>query len=231
MRFLPTLLILAIANTSCAAADVEVVFYQHDGYTFSSAEQQTIEARAREAVQSTKPLLPQLPTALILRVNPSKNTMEETGQSGTFSLPNVIYWNVDPTKFGGVEAIANRQLHSTIMHELHHLVRGAGFQAQTIMDDVVTEGLATAFERDFGNAPTPWGDYSADVAEWVDELMLLPANAPRDVWMSRHPDGRRWIGYKAGTYIADRAMRASGKSAAELVSVATAEILDLAGAR
>ena len=25
--------------------------------------------------------------------------------------------------------------------------------------------------------------------------------------MIRHPDGRRWIGYKVGTYVAERAMR------------------------
>ena len=50
-----------------------------------------------------------------------------------------------------------------------------------------------------------------------------------DQWMFRHPDGRRWIGYRAGTYIADRAIAASGLSAAQLVLVPTDEILEMAG--
>lgn len=49
--------------------------------------------------------------------------------------------------------------------------------------------------------------------------------------MYRHPDGRQWIGYRAGTHIADRAIKASGLSAAQLVNVPTAEILKLAGYR
>ena len=46
-------------------------------------------------------------------------------------------------------------------------------------------------------------------------------------WMYRHPDGRRWVGMRAGTYVADQATRRSGKSAAELVNAA--DILRLAG--
>ena len=43
-----------------------------------------------------------------------------------------------------------------------------------------------------------------------------------------HPDGTRWIGYRAGTYLVDRAMRASGKSAADLVAMPTEDLLRLA---
>ncbi|WP_288352357.1 hypothetical protein [uncultured Marinobacter sp.] len=31
------------------------------------------------------------------------------------------------------------------------------------MDGVVSEGLATVFERDVGGRKTPWGDYPEDV--------------------------------------------------------------------
>jgi uncharacterized protein YjaZ len=47
--------------------------------------------------------------------------------------------------------------------------------------------------------------------------------------MFQHPDGRRWIGYRAGTLIVDRAIAASGASSAALVRVPTADILALAG--
>jgi uncharacterized protein YjaZ len=106
------------------------------------------------------------------------------------------------------------------------LVRRAHFES--LMDRVISEGMATAFERDFAGATYPWGQYPDDVAAWVTELMALPKDAPRDHWMSRHPDGRRWIGYKAGTYLVDRAIKASGKSAAELVSASTEDVIRMA---
>ena len=155
--------------------------------------------------------------------------MAETGQTGEISPPNVVYWTVDPALHGGVIAIATRQLHSTLLHEFHHLVRDSTTTGSgSIMDRVVDEGLATAFERDFGNTPTPWGAYPPEVPDWVQELCALPPDSSRTTWMSRHPDGRRWIGYKAGTYLADRAMQATGRSASELVSASTEQILEMA---
>jgi hypothetical protein len=71
----------------------------------------------------------------------------------------------------------------------------AGARRTSFMDGVVSEGLATAFERDAGGRLPPW---------------------------FQHPDGRRRIGYRAGTYIADQAIAASGSSAADLVLAPTA---------
>ena len=61
------------------------------------------------------------------------------------------------------------------------------------------------------------------------ELLELPPSAPYSHWMFRHPDGRRWIGYRAGTYIADQAILASGRSAADFFNTATEEILRMSG--
>jgi uncharacterized protein YjaZ len=205
------------------------VFYINRGYTFSRAEQRTIETIATRAAADAERLLPGLPDQLILRVNPGNKVMAETGQTGETAVPNVVYWMVDPDRYGGVIAIAERQLRSTLLHEFHHLARASlTTSSESIMDRVISEGLATAFERDFGDAPTPWGAYPPEVADWVKELTALPPNASRTAWMSRHPDGRRWIGYKAGTYLVDRAMQATGKSASELVSASTEEILKMA---
>jgi uncharacterized protein YjaZ len=104
-------------------------------------------------------------------------------------------------------------------------VRGTAHSGSGLMDSVVTEGLATAFERDFAGAQVPWGEYPDDVSQWVDELMQLPPDAKRSDWIFRHPDGRRWIGMKAGTYLVDRAMQTLNRTSAELVAMPTAEIL------
>lgn len=221
-------LVLSAGSVSCAAPALDIVFYVNGGYTFTRAEQRTIETIATRAALDARHMLPGLPEQLILRVNPGKQVMAETGQSGEISSPNIVYWMVDPNLYGGVTAISKRQLRSTLLHEFYHLARASVTNGGAIMDRVVDEGLATAFERDFGDAPTPWGTYPVDVADWVKELGALPPNASRSAWMSRHPDGRRWVGYKAGTYLADRVMRATGKSAAELVSASTEEILGTA---
>jgi uncharacterized protein YjaZ len=97
------------------------------------------------------------------------------------------------------------------------------------MDSVVTEGMATAFERDFGKASPPWGLPPPDVMEWTRELLLEPETASRETWLFRHPDGRRWIGMKVGTFLVDRAMKTSGRTSAEMVALPTEEILRLAG--
>lgn len=95
----------------------------------------------------------------------------------------------------------------------------------------MSEGLATAFERDFAGTSPPWGSYGADASSWVEELLTLPLDPDTSAWMVRHPDGRRWIGYKAGTFLADRATEASGRSSADLVGIPTAELIALAGVR
>ncbi len=119
-----------------------------------------------------------------------------------------------------------------LFHECHHLVRGwvlAAPASDSFMNGVVCEGLATAFERDASGVTPPWAVYPDDVREWVDELLGLPASAPYAQWMFFHPDGRLWIGYRAGTYIADLAIARSGQSAAELVQTDAISILTMAG--
>ncbi len=82
-----------------------------------------------------------------------------------------------------------------------------------------------AFERDFGGAPTPWAEYPDNVAEWAAEFLALPTDSDPAQWIARSPDGRRWFGYKVGTYLADQAMKRSGQSLAQLATAPTADIL------
>jgi hypothetical protein len=193
----------------------------------------------REVCKATEPevraLLPNLPSTieLVALTGTAASVIPETGEVGTALNPNRVRWTADPTRPGGVAAVARAQLRFTLFHELHHCARGwvlSGGPPQTsFMEGVVSEGLATAFERDAGGRLPPWGKYPEEAAAWVAELVQLPLTAPYNEWMFRHSDGRRWIGYRAGTYIADKAIAASGLSAAELVLVPTDEILTMAG--
>ena len=112
-------------------------------------------------------MLPALPLRLTLRVRSGKKVMPETGASGEANSPDVVYWTVDPDHRGGVSAIVKTHLRQTLFHEFHHLVRGStAGTGITFFERAITEGLATAFERDFASGTVPWGVYPADVETW-----------------------------------------------------------------
>jgi len=178
-------------------------------------------------------LLEGLPKYVQVIVKPGKRVLPNTGEMGSAVIPHCVVWTVDGSRPGGVAEVAKRQLRSTLFHEFHHLARGwvkSNYMPGTPLIHAATcEGLATAFERDFGGRHAPWADYPSDVASWVEELMHLPLTASYRNWMFQHPDGRRWIGYRAGTFIVDRAIASSGQSSADLVRTPTSEILRMAG--
>lgn len=213
---------------------IELVFRDDDDAPELSGE---AHALIREICDATEPevraLLPSLVETVALTVQTGTFVIPDTGEVGVAEAPGHVIWTVDPARPEGVVSIARSHLRHSLFHELHHLVRGwtrtGGSPRTTFMEGVVSEGLATAFERDFSGFRPPWGEYPEEVEDWVAEVLELPPSAPYQQWMFYHPDGRFWIGYRAGTYIVDRAIAASGRSAAELVTTSTDEILELAG--
>ena len=188
-----------------------------------------IERIAEDTVAEVQELLPAVPDQLVLRVDADRNVSQVTSAAATFVVPNRLYWSVDPDRGDGVVATAENHLRPMLFHELHHLVRHMHVERASLMDDVISEGMASAFERDFAGARYPFSDYPDGVATWVTELLALPSSANREQWMFHHTDGRRWIGFRAGTFLVDRAMNTSGLSSAELVTTTTARVVELAG--
>jgi hypothetical protein len=217
------------AMAGCAPSDVAIEY--RAGYAFSRTERSAIQTVADRAARDVRQLLPALPTGLRITVQTGDRVIPETGENGSIGLPAAVYWTVDPNHAGGVVAVVNAQLRATLFHEWYHLVREAKFAPQTLVERAVNEGLATAFERDFGGAPTPWGAYPAENGVWTKEFLALAPGADFREWMYEHPDGRRWIGFKVGTYLADRAARESRLSLAELAGQPTERILALARVR
>ena len=187
----------------------------------------TIANIAAGAVADVHRALPMMPTAVELHVSGAQRAtiIPETGENGSNAPPNLIFWSVDTNRPEGVAAIARRELRATLFHELHHLVRSEVVVDGDIVSIAIGEGLATAFERDFAGAQPPWGQYPSDVDAWARELLTLPPELPRDEWLYRRRDGRRWFGMRVGTYLVDRAMTASAKTSADLVQTPTEMIL------
>lgn len=204
-----------------------------DGQHFSMDARQAIKDVCASAEADIRVHLGALREDIELACQTGEFVIPETGEVGGAMTPRRVGWTVDPNMPGGVAGVARRQLRFTLFHELHHLVRGwvmfGGEPRTSFMEGVVSEGLATVFERDAGGRESPWGQYPDNVEEWISELLELPMTAPYNQWMFQHPDGRRWIGYRAGTYIAEQAILASGRSAADLARVPSDEILKMAG--
>ncbi|NII09649.1 DUF2268 domain-containing putative Zn-dependent protease [Oleiagrimonas sp. C23AA] len=156
-----------------------------------------------------------------------------SAEHGSALSTSTIRWTVSGAADMDLCGVASKHLFPTLCHECHHLVRGwvhqGGIRPQSLLDVAVAEGLATVFERDFGGRTSAWGVYQ-DVAieNWFGELAAQPASTNYRPWLFHHPDGRRWVAYRVGTWLADRAISKSGASAASLAKTSTAEVIELA---
>lgn len=226
---------LALAGASSLSAQDFDVEFGNGADAFSEHDRALVTSIATAAYHEVQELLPSFGEAVTLTVSAGGEVIPETGEVGAALAPGHVLWVVDPSRPGGVSTIAREHLRATLFHEFHHLARGyvmTGSESPiTLIDSVVSEGLATAFARDYASYDAPWGHYPDNVAAWVQELLALPPGTSYQEWMFDHPDGRRWIGCRAGTFVADHAIQASGHSAAGLVATSTEDILDLAGIR
>jgi erythromycin esterase len=216
----------------CDVHAISIEYSESDGYTFSEAERSAIQDIAESSESEVRSVLPQLTEGLTLQVRNGLEVIESTGESAAVVGPKRIVWIVDPGRAEGVTAIAKARLRFALFHEMHHLVRGRSAEVghpTTLMDRAITEGLATAFARDFTSRPVDWwGEYPRNIDEWADEFVALSESASVGQWMFRHPDGRQFIGYKVGAYLVDKAMKVSGLSSAALAGASTQYILKLA---
>jgi hypothetical protein len=220
---------LAILSVGgCRSKEVTVEYDARDPHAFTPAEQRAIEEVAEKTIPEVRKLLPDVPRPIVLMVHSSKAVIPETGENGSSAQPNGIVWDVDPSRPEGVVGIARTQLRATLFHELHHLVRAQTLVDDTLVQHCVREGLATAFERSFAGVAPPWGAYGPEVSTWATEILAQPGDTPRAPWLFEHPDGRRWIGMRVGTYWADRAAKAMGKTSAELVHVPAETVVQAA---
>ena len=222
--------VVAVIVPSCNTQAITVNYRIVDDYRFSWSERRMIQSIADTAIRDVRALLPTLPEDLVLDVRASDDVIPELGYTGS-PVGRTVYWRVDPHRQEGVRAIADRYLRTFLFFACYQLLREQSLDHTSLMDFVVSRGLETVFGRDLGGTAEPWAEYPPEVQEWVIELQGVPDTAPRDHWMNRHPDGRRWIGSKAGVYLVDRAIAASGHSVMELMSASTEDVLQAAGSR
>lgn len=227
------LLALLLAACSPTAPEVSVTFTETDRRPLTADEKKVVRDVAGKAISDASHLLPGLSGTIELEVISGSGVIPGFGSGGMAASPEKIQWTVDPQIGDGPVETISKELRTTLFHETHHLARGwtvsGGTAGTRIIDAAVAEGMATAFERDAGGGDPPWGEYPLhDVENWVEELVnVTDGFQSYSKWMFNHPDGRQWIGYRAGTYLTDRAMENCNCTSADLVLLPTAEILAL----
>lgn len=154
--------------------------------------------------------------------------MEETQDNGRVYNSEFIELAFNPLASAEQRKLIIADIIPTVFHELNHAARyNLGIFHTTLLDISILEGLATVFERDYAAAMQPYAVYPIDVQSWVKEIIDQKDKFSWEDYKFDHPDGRRWICYKAGTFIVDKAMANSGKTVIELTKLPCSEIFAL----
>ena len=212
MRYAFVGLLVTLSCSQHHDVDVEL---PKTGRSLTRGERAELLRVADDAFRDVRAQLDGLPAHLTLIVRWGKDVIPETGENGTASYPGNVMWTLDPDR--DVTATIRSQLRATLFHELHHLARESRVKSVTLVDRAVTEGLATAFERDEAHVDPAWAK-PPDDASWERDVL----SQPDDVKVTR-------TAMRVGTAWVDRASRATGKTPATLVFASTDEILHAAG--
>lgn len=190
----------------------------------------TLEAQVENTAHEALAVLPSelAFTNIMLEPTVAAYVIPETGCMGMTYDKTHVSLTFDPSLPYGKESL-EKHLRSTTFHELVHAVTfGHDPWQPGVLFGVVSEGLATVFERDYANADPLWGRYEDDdtMREWLKELQKLPATEQKDRrYFVEHPDGRKWIVYKTGTWLVDKLID-SGDDLFDLMELSHQDILD-----
>ncbi|HSX28119.1 MAG TPA: DUF2268 domain-containing putative Zn-dependent protease [Candidatus Saccharimonadales bacterium] len=180
--------------------------------------------------REVRKLLPSIHKSITFVVQVNKHeTMPEYGTGGATRNSELILLFLDSKlPYGERGLLANTR--EIVFHELNHAARYAiPIWHKSFLDSCLMEGLATVFERDRAGSKPLYGIYDlSEVTDWLRELQEGNPESRWQEYMFRHGDGRRWIGYKVGTYLIDEALQRSGKSIEALTLMECQDILKAA---
>ncbi|MDX6450645.1 MAG: hypothetical protein QOH16_694 [Gaiellaceae bacterium] len=152
-------------------------------------------------------------------------TVQELGIGGLSLDGFTIFMSLDIARIGDV---LPQQLPLTLAHELHHVARRRlGLDPRTLLDALVTEGLADHFAGDIVGAPGPrWtkpfgGPNGMRIAARAEQEYDHICDWPR--WFFGAGDLPRWAGYAVGFHLVGQFLRAhEDQTAASLVGAPAA---------
>lgn len=155
--------------------------------------------------------------------------IDSTGDNARTHNSEFIELAFDPTRNDKGLSVILKGVKPSVFHEMNHAARyNIPIYHKTFIDSCIMEGLATVFSRDYAHEKAPWAVYPKNVNEWIVEIISKNDLFNWTYYSFDNPDGRKWIAYKVGTYIVDRAIKKSGKTVIELTKMECSEIAELA---
>ncbi len=224
----------SVANQSKQSSSATFSFIGNEDIKFSAAEQKRIKKTTEETVAKVRKMMPELAdsiqfTLLII----DRDLSRVNGTTGRADRPNEIEISFSSSYDGGISKAIKDGLAVTLLHELHHTVRGWTIYANKFPQGIdiaaINEGLADVYAEIYAGHPHSNYTDEVDYDAWTREIMALPRNANYGEWMFAHPDGREAIGYRTGAYLIKKAMKNSGKNILELSKLSVENIYALAG--
>lgn len=189
-------------------------------------------ASIQKGVDLSRQLLPSLSESLNIAVRPYfQGIIPEYGAGArTWDSEFIEVW-IDKTVPYGPENMLEAIYQSTL-HECNHAARWSSIsQDNRLLETALFEGLATVFERDQAKYQPLYGIYEDDetMQKWYTEINTTGSDWNKNQeLLFNHSDGRRWVAYKTGTWLIDRALRYSDKTISELTVMPANEIVKLA---
>ena len=162
------------------------------------------------------------------------DVIPETGEAGFARGQDWVHMAIDPARRKDeVRRIITTITPSTIYHEMNHIARNLCFGSEKVLlDAIVSEGLATVFaEEQWLAFKAPWGQYNEkELKPFLKVLRREKENKKfsRDEWFFGRGNKPKWLGYKLGSYLIERAKdRNEGLTALGMTTKKTEEIVRL----
>lgn len=218
-----------IACYNCYADSMKIVFADSE-HQVNAAFKKQYSDNLKAAYLDAIILLPFASKHITFIVYPRTWSLMDTGDSAHTHNSELIELAFDPTFTKASKQVILDDVRYSVFHEMNHAARYniEGIWHTTFLDSCIMEGLATAFTREHAGEKAAWADYPDDVTDWIDEIIAKNDAFPWPAYSYDHPDGRKWIAYKVGTYIVDEALKKSDKTVIELTQMQCADILQLA---
>lgn len=178
----------------------------------------------------------QLPVSdidIVYYVNPAA-VIPEVAVCGYAPTANTALIAVDPENPAFAGSFAE-EIPATLAHELHHCMRwrGPGY-GSTILEALVTEGLARDFENNFRKGPLPkyHGQLSQEKIQEIWSLAKPELTAPQYShadWLfgSKERGIPEFAGYVIGLHIVKTYLARTGASSAKLWDLPASEFLSV----
>lgn len=159
-----------------------------------------------------------------------RGVIPEIGMGGQARTSNVIFITLDPN-FNNFEKVVENETLGTLAHEFHHTLRGRNLgHSTTLLEALVSEGLAEHFEQEITQAPLrPWCKAltKAELQKFgkIAEKEFNNKYYDHGAWFygSKKKGIPRWTGYTLGYEIVGRYLKVHPNKKASNLYVIKAE--------